>query len=327
MMETQFSCKVLNNTKAFTSINFDRADLDESGITNIENIELSFHFYSTDDYKSILTTEQISITFENSQSNPPYVTQADTRAPENAVAERIILQESGILVVLKGFREGRDGPEWEIFIENDSSENINVIIEKVVVNGITTADSLFANVVSGKKANAALEFAASYLADAGIQVIKDVTFEISVNKQSSYLSLIEPEIVSVECNPDIDYAQTYDDSGIELLNRDGCRIVAKRLDTSDDDWGPKLLLYIENTSGRYIGIDVGNALVNGFEINALFLCDVFNNTKLFQWMGFDIVDLKENQITDIETIKFSFLVFDGEKLEPIFETEEIAITF
>ncbi len=63
MVEAVFSCDVVAGKRAVDTITFMESDLEENGITTIENVELSFHVFDFDDWETIVDTEIANITF------------------------------------------------------------------------------------------------------------------------------------------------------------------------------------------------------------------------------------------------------------------------
>ncbi len=63
MVTPMFSCNVINGKKAIDSISFLESELDENGITTIENMELSFNISNMQTWETLFETEPIAITF------------------------------------------------------------------------------------------------------------------------------------------------------------------------------------------------------------------------------------------------------------------------
>lgn len=64
MVDPIFSCDVATNKKAFETITFFESDLKDNGIEHIEEMELSFYVFNTDDWLDAYDTPKISVTFE-----------------------------------------------------------------------------------------------------------------------------------------------------------------------------------------------------------------------------------------------------------------------
>ncbi|MFQ7714472.1 MAG: hypothetical protein ACLRI8_09225 [Agathobacter rectalis] len=70
---------------------------------------------------------------------------------------------------------------------------------------------------------------------------------------------------------------TPNDEGQELYNANGVRIVEKQL--MKILLGTAILLYIENTSGQNVGINVDNMSINGYMMTPLFSTTVYDGKK------------------------------------------------
>lgn len=71
---------------------------------------------------------------------------------------------------------------------------------------------------------------------------------------------------------------TPNDAGTELYNQNGIKIVGKTVD-ENSFWGTAILLYIENTSGENVEINVDNMSVDGFMLSPIFSTTVYNGKK------------------------------------------------
>ena len=63
MIDPMFSCDVVKGKKAIDVMSFFESDIEENDITEIENIELSFHIFDMDDWDGIKDTDTIVIEF------------------------------------------------------------------------------------------------------------------------------------------------------------------------------------------------------------------------------------------------------------------------
>ena len=65
------------------------------------------------------------------------------------------------------------------------------------------------------------------------------------------------------------------DDGHELYNEDGLRIVGKYVD-ENSIWGTAVLLYIENNTGKNIGVQADDMSINGFMVQPFFSATVYD---------------------------------------------------
>ena len=63
MIDSIMSEDISIGNKSITSLTFMNSDLEENGIENIEEIELSFHIYNYDSYDTYLDTQTVKVEF------------------------------------------------------------------------------------------------------------------------------------------------------------------------------------------------------------------------------------------------------------------------
>lgn len=63
MADSIMSCDISKDNKAVTSLTFMTSDLEENGIEEIKDIELSFHVYDYDSYKAYFDTQTVKVEF------------------------------------------------------------------------------------------------------------------------------------------------------------------------------------------------------------------------------------------------------------------------
>jgi hypothetical protein len=117
---------------------------------------------------------------------------------------------------------------------------------------------------------------------------------------------------------------TPDDTGNELYNEGGIRIVGKAVD-ENSFWGTAILLYCENTSGRNVGISVDNMSINGFMMDPFFSTTVYDGKKDIDEITIFSSDLEDNGIESIEEVELQFHIYDADTYSTI--TDSDVITF
>ncbi len=271
-------------------------------------------------------TPSVPNTTESNTTNEQPAAPEQT-ANGSTIDEQVLLDRDGIIITTKSIEDGMFGPEIKILIENNSDTNVTIQARDCTVNGIMVEPMFSVDVAAGKKANDDITFMSSNLEAAQIEVIKDISLKFHVFKTDGWDTVFDTEQISFVANKDADYSQTYDDSGEEVLNRDGFRIVVKQLDSTESFWGADLYLYVENNSGTDATIQVRDVSVNGFMLDPMFSCDILNGMKAYDSITFLQSDFEENGITDIETLELSFHVFTMDGWDTMFDTDAITITF
>lgn len=64
MVDPLFSCDVLAGKKAYDTMSFLQSDLEDNGITDITEMEVSFHIFDADEWETIKDTDSVTIKFE-----------------------------------------------------------------------------------------------------------------------------------------------------------------------------------------------------------------------------------------------------------------------
>lgn len=246
-----------------------------------------------------------------------------------SIQEEVIFDQNDIKVTAKSLDPTGSifGATVAVLIENNSSKNITVQARNSAVNGVMV-DTLFScDVTAGKKANDAITFSASDLKRAGIEVIKEIQFQLHFFNAESWDTIVDSDPIIITTDADPSFVQEYDDSGVVLLDTKGFRIVAQGLDETSSILGTELLLYIENNTDNNVTIQVRDVSVNGFMVGTIFSCDVLAGKKAFDDITFMKSDLEKNSIKDINEIDLSFHIFDANSWNTILDSEPITITF
>ena len=104
---------------------------------------------------------------------------------------------------------------------------------------------------------------------------------------------------------------TPNDSGQELYNADGIRIVGKYVD-ENSFWGAAVLLYIENNSGKNKVIQCDDMSINGFMVTPYFSSTVYDGKKAIDDITLMSTELEENNITSVDDIELKFRIMNDD---------------
>lgn len=245
-----------------------------------------------------------------------------------SVAEKVVFDGNGIKITVKGLgTDGLFGPELKLLVENNGSQNVTVQVRNLSVNGIMADSTFSCDVASGKKANDEISISSSGLKAAGIEVIKEIEFSFHIFDSDSWDSIVDSDAIRIETDADPSYVQTVDDSGFVAVDRDGIKLVIKKLDSEDSFWGADVYVYVENNSDRDITVQARDVSVNGFMADPSFSCDVPAGKKAFDTITFMESDLESNGITDITTLELYFHVFDMNNWDGIFDSDTVTVMF
>ena len=134
--------------------------------------------------------------------------------------------------------------------------------------------------------------------------------------------------------------QIYDDSGMEVYNAGGIRIVVKSLEEEMMDWdllGQNLTVYIENNTDQNISVDLGYAAVNGsegkYQRDPLGPNDIPGETVLAgrkALVGYFFLNPNPSEsigIEQIENLELSFHIYNSDTGDEIVDTGIASLTF
>lgn len=189
MAGTMMSVDIPNGKKANDAITFMNSGLDACGITDIADMEFSFHIFTSADWNTYLDTAQI----------PLKTSIAETYEYTFDDSGDVAYDANGIRVIIKGLTEGDSflGPSLAVYIENNTDKAFTVQSRDVSVNGFMV-DSMFScDVMPGKKAMDAVTFLRSALEENEITAIEDVELFFHIFDSASWSNIVDTDIVSL----------------------------------------------------------------------------------------------------------------------------------
>ena len=165
----------------------------------------------------------------------------------------------------------------------------------------------------------------SALEAAGIDTVGQVEIYFHVYDSSSYETLFDTDCVTIQTSAYANMDTTPADTGTELYNADGIRIVGKAVD-ENSFWGTAILLYCENNSGKNVGISVEEMSINGFMMNPVFTTSVYDGKMSIDDVTIFTSDLEDNGIETIEEVELKFHIYDADTYTTITDSDAIAFS-
>ena len=248
----------------------------------------------------------------------------DTQAV--TLAETVLFDQDGIRITATGLStDSLFGPELNLLVENDSAQNIVVQPNYCMVNGYMMDGLLSADVAAGKKANDTLDFLSNVLARCGIETITDIELDLVVSDGDSWQTLYETGPVILQTSAAGQYTQTYDDSGEEIYNQNGIRVVAKSV--NDDLFGMGIKFYLENNTDKAVIVNADNVSVNGYMMTDLFYSDLAPRSHAVDTLTLLGSELEDNHIDTITDAELSLQITDADYYQTIDSTAPITLHF
>ena len=254
------------------------------------------------------------------------VSEAEQETQDVTLAETVLFDQDGIRITATGLStDSLFGPELNLLVENDSAQNIVVQPNYCMVNGYMMDGLLSADVAAGKKANETLDFLSNALARCGIETITDIELDLVVSDGDSWQTLYETGPVILQTSAAGQYTQTYDDSGEEIYNQNGIRVVAKSV--NDDLFGMGIKFYLENNTDKAIIVNTDNVSVNGYMMTDLFYSDLAPRSHAVDTLTLLGSELEDNHIDTITDAELSLQITDADYYQTIDSTAPITLHF
>jgi len=269
-------------------------------------------------------------TAKSETTSAPVTTSApETTTPpveeEITITEQVLLDHDGFKVTAKSFSEdGFWGPELKILVENNTTKNISLMGDELIVNNYMISDLLACSVAPGKKVNETIDIRNSYLEEAGIESIGQIELYLHLYDKDNYQTIYENDCVTIKTSAYDKMQITKQDQGIELLNKDGLKIIGKS--TNDISVLNNYIdLFIENNTDKNLTVQLRDLSVNGYMVTSLFSCTIYSGKMALDDIMLSSTSLEENNITNINKIEFKFHVVSNETFLTIYDSDTITI--
>jgi len=241
------------------------------------------------------------------------------------IDEQVVLDREGIVVTAKEYvADSIFGEGIKLLVENNGDKTVTISCNAVIVNNYMVSSLFVEEVAPGKKSNEVLYLPGSDLKAAGIETVGQVEIYFHVYDSETYEGIFDAECATIKTSAFTAMDVQTNDSGTELYNANGIRIVGKTVD-EDSFWGTAILLYCENNSGKNVGISVDEMSINGFMMNPLFSTTVYDGKMSLKEITVLSSELEENGITAIEEVELKFHMYDADSYNTIADSD--AITF
>lgn len=280
---------------------------------------------SSDETKDIVTTENGGKETTSDKDNA--ITSEDTKnAEEVTIEEQVLFEKDGIVVTAHEYvADDIWGDGIKLLLENNADKTVTVSCNALIVNNYMITDLFASEVAPGKKANEVMYLSSSALEAAGIDTVGQVEIYFHVYDSSSYETLFDTDCVTIQTSAYANMDTTPADTGTELYNADGIRIVGKAVD-ENSFWGTAILLYCENNSGKNVGISVEEMSINGFMMNPVFTTSVYDGKMSIDDVTIFTSDLEDNGIETIEEVELKFHIYDADTYTTITDSDAIAFS-
>ena len=271
--------------------------------------------------------EEIADVLEDAQESlDEMVVEEAVAVSEVTIQEQVLFEQEGIKVTATEYvTDSIWGDGIKVLLENNSDKTVTVSCDALIVNNYMISDLFVSEVASGKKANETMYLSSSELKAAGIESVGQVEIYFNVFDSETYDTVFKSECVTIQTSEFANMDTVPDDTGTELYNADGIRIVGKTVD-ENSFWGTAILLYCENNSGKNVGISVEEMSINGFMMSPFFSTTVYDGKMAINEITIFSSDLEENGISAIEDVELKFHIYNADTYDTIADSDAITFT-
>lgn len=313
--------------KANKSVSFSTDMLMVYGITEIADIQIGFDI-EDEEYEDFYTgVRQITTSAADSYD---YTEERYKKAVSGGIwentyhcsidyyAEEELYNQNGVQIVSEALMTNRDG-EKAILIEilNDSQEMVYGVMSDIAVNGLMICSDRWSGdfINPGTRRIVELNITSmldkSYWDAFGISDINDFTFSF-VLEDTDHEETASPEEIGFTV---AEGGAEVDDSGTELYNDNGIRIISKGLFEDPREYidDVHLLLLAENQSSESVVIDdeYDSLSINGFMTDGVFYgVEAAAGKYVILDVEIQASSLEENKIAGIEDITDIEITFE-----------------
>ena len=250
-------------------------------------------------------------------------TNASSSESSITIEEQVLVDQDGIKITATGYEtDSIWGEGIKLLIENNNSKDYTIGCDALIVNDYMISDLFAATVAAGKKATETMHLYSSELRAAGIDNVGKVEMYFHAYDDDTYDYIFSKVYSEVHTSEFANMDTTADDSGTELYNANGIRIIGKTVD-EDSFWGMAILLFCENNSGRNISIHVDDMSINGYMMTPYLASTLYNGKKAIDDITIMSSDLESSGVTTIEEAELKFRITDEDTYETIVETDPV----
>lgn len=252
-------------------------------------------------------------------------TGTDQTSADESINEQVLVDQDGIKITATEYvTDSIWGDGIKLMVENNSTKDYTIGCDALIVNDYMITDLFSADVAAGKKSNEVMYLSSTELKAAGIDTVGQIEMYFHAY-DSNWDNLFKNVYSKLETSEFANMDTTPNDEGQELYNANGVRIVGKTVD-ENSFWGTAILLYIENTSGQNVGINVDNMSINGYMMTPLFSTTVYDGKKSIDDITIMSSDLEANGITSVDQVELKFHIYNAESYDTIADSDAITFT-
>jgi len=178
-----FASEVAAGKKANEQIHFAKDELEEYGVGDFTDIELTFRVYDSNDWMADeVAIETVHIYPYGEDKAVPFVREAQP-------SDNVIIDNGSVTVIVTGYEED---PIWgytvNLFLVNKTDKNVMFSANEASVNGFMIDPFYATSVVAGKCKFSSMRWSNSTLEENGITEIEEIEFAFRAYNSDDWLA-------------------------------------------------------------------------------------------------------------------------------------------
>lgn len=188
MITNIMSIDVANGKKVNDALTLTSSEMEDCGISSITDLAFTLHVFNTDTWEAVIDTPVIELKTNLSGS----VTQTYDDSGN------VVYDVGGIRIITKGKTDDSIlGPGIQVFVENNSAEDVMVQTRNVSINGFMVDTFYSPLVMAGKRSLSSLTISDTSLEANGITDISSAELTFVIINPSNFMDIAETGPVSL----------------------------------------------------------------------------------------------------------------------------------
>ncbi len=314
MVSSSFSKEVLPGKTAFTTMEFYKSTLEDTGIANVDNIECNLVAYDSDNWSTDDFVNEVVVLKAGSEEGE----EAADVSQNSGFEKKVVVDNEECTINITGVNPKKDY-EISVQLENKSTDkSYRYSIENIFVNGVQSDAYLGTVVAAGKKANDVITFSSTEVKrfkENGITEYTDIEICFRVYDENDWgADDVAQESVCLYPHGEdkaAEYTRKILPSDTVLVDNEYVTVLVSGYEY-DDYWGYVATLFLVNKTEEELTFNVEETSINGYMIDSFFWETVEAGKCKFDTISWDEDDLQENGIVTIENIELLLQIYETE---------------
>lgn len=238
----------------------------------------------------------------------------------------VLYDQDGITLTATEILPSYGDLEVRVTLTNHSGQAVTISSEGLSVNGYAmSASGIYCSASPGETVEDYFFLYQEDLERADITTIAQIQFRLQIRDPNTYDELAMSDVLTLKTDAPEDFVQSVDDSGMEIYNADGIRVVFREM-TLDEDSDGVAYFYVENATDQVMTVCSTLLSVNGSEAMGSIWLELLPNSRGVEGMVcYDLDSLGIDDAGDLEELSLTICVDDGASWENMVITDPITI--